>query len=319
MQAQAEHDRRAPPTPQGGGGPETLRLWLLGGFKVSVGSRSIGEEEWHLRKAGSLLKLLALAPSHRLHREQAMELLWPDLDQEAALNNLHYALHIVRRTLEPTALASSSADTSRYLRLRSEQLTLCPDSPLWVDVEAFEEEAGATARHAPLEPAAFGAAIDLYAGELLPEDRYEPWVEERRSEQRELYLSLLLALGALYEERKEFELGIEALGRVVTEEPTHEGARVGLMRSYALSDEEEQGAPTLVPVPEHQPPHDEPTERLTAREREVALLVTRGLTNRRIAEELSISERTVENHIGKIFKKLGFSSRSQIAAWVAQR
>ena len=223
MQAQAEHDRQAQPA---------LRIWLLGGFRVSVGSRSIGDEEWHLRKAGSLLKVLALAPGHRLHREQAMELLWPDLDPEAALNNLHYALHIARRTLEPGALAKGSA-ASRYLRLRSEQITLCPDSPLWVDVEAFEE-AGAAARHAT-EPAAFRAAIDLYAGELLPEDRYEPWVEERRAEQRELYLSLLLELATLYEEHKEFELGIEVLGRVVAEEPTHEGARVGLMRLYALS------------------------------------------------------------------------------------
>jgi predicted ATPase/DNA-binding SARP family transcriptional activator/DNA-binding CsgD family transcriptional regulator/Tfp pilus assembly protein PilF len=233
MQGQAEHGRRAPPTAQGGGAPETLRIWLLGGFRVSVGSRSIGEEEWHLRKAGSLLKVLALSPGHRLHREQAMELLWPNLHKEAALNNLHYALHVARRTLEPAALASSNA-ASRYLQLRSEQLTLCPDSPLWVDLEAFEE-AGATARHSPLEPAAFRAAIDLYAGELLPEDRYEPWVEERRAEQRELYLSLLLELATLYEERKEFELGIETLGRVVAEEPTHERARVGLMRPYALS------------------------------------------------------------------------------------
>jgi hypothetical protein len=85
-----------------------------------------------------------------------------------------------------------------------------------------------------MEPAAFRAAIDLYAGELLPEDRYEPWVEERRTELRELYLSLLLELAALYEERKELELGIEALGRVVTQEPTHEVAHVGLMRLYAL-------------------------------------------------------------------------------------
>jgi ATP/maltotriose-dependent transcriptional regulator MalT len=100
-------------------------------------------------------------------------------------------------------------------------------------------------------------------------------------------------------------------GRAMTEEQA-----VG----YALSEEGEWDAPTLVAVPEQQTPlADEPTERLTAREREVALLVARGLTNRRIAQELSISERTVENHIGKIFKKLGFSSRSQIAAWVAQR
>jgi DNA-binding SARP family transcriptional activator len=231
MQQQADHDQRAPPTPQGGGAPETLRIWLLGGFRVSVGSRSIGEQEWHLRKAQSLLKLLALAPGHRLHREQAMELVWPDLHPEAALNNLHYALHVARRTLDPSAPASSAA--SRYLHLRGEQLILCPDRLLWVDVEAFEE-AAATARHA-LEPAAFRAAIDLYSGELLPEDRYEPWVEERRAELRGLYLSLLLALAALYEERKEFELGIEAVGRVVAVEPTHEGAHVELMRLYALS------------------------------------------------------------------------------------
>ena len=89
---------------------------------------------------------------------------------------------------------------------------------------------------------------------------------------------------------------------------------------YALSEVEEQDAPTLLAAPEPQPsPADESSERLTAREQEVALLVARGLTNRQIAEELSISGRTVENHIGKIFKKLGFSSRSRIAAWVAQR
>src|SRR5215207_6372912 len=233
MQAQTEHDQWAQPTPQGGGAPETLRIWLLGGFRVSVGSRSIEEQEWHLRKARSLLKVLALSPGNRLHREQAMEMLLPDLDPKAALNNLHYALHVARRTLEPAALDSSSAATSRYLRLRSEQLTLCPDSPLWVDVEAFQE-AALTARRV-LEPQAFRVAIDLYAGDLLPEDRYEPWVEERRAELRELYLSLLSALGALYEERKEFELAIEALSRVVGEEPTHEGAHLGLMRFYALS------------------------------------------------------------------------------------
>jgi predicted ATPase/DNA-binding SARP family transcriptional activator len=232
MQAQAENDQRAPPIPQGGGAPQTLRIWLLGGFRMSVGSRSIGEEDWHLRKAGSLIKQLALAPGHRLHREQAMELLWPDLDPKAALNNLNYALHVGRRTLEPSALASSAA--SRYLHLRGEQLTLYPDSPLWVDAEAFEG-AAATARHAPLEPAAFRAAVDLYSGELLPQDRYEPWVEERRAELRGLYPSLLSEVAALYDERKEFEAAIEALGRAVTQEPTHEGARVGLMRLHALS------------------------------------------------------------------------------------
>jgi DNA-binding SARP family transcriptional activator len=155
--------------------PEVVRIWLLGGFRVSVGSRTIGEEEWRLRKAASLVKLLALAPGHRLHREQAMELLWPGLDPEAAANNLHHALHVARRIL-------ARSTSSRYLPLRSEQIELYSDGQLWIDVEAFEEGA-ATARRA-LEPAAYRAAIELYSGELLPEDRYEAWAEERRPSKR---------------------------------------------------------------------------------------------------------------------------------------
>jgi DNA-binding CsgD family transcriptional regulator len=59
--------------------------------------------------------------------------------------------------------------------------------------------------------------------------------------------------------------------------------------------------------------------RLTARECEVAGLVARGLTNRQIAEELVITERTTENHLRHIFDKLDATSRAQVAAWsVAQ-
>ena len=152
---------------------EVVRIGMLGDFRLSVGPRLIEEGRWRLRKARSLIKLLALAPGHHLHREQVMETLWPDLGMQKASNNLHYALHTVRRALEPSAMASGSAASSGYLFLRDEQLTLCPDSPLWVDVEAFEQTA-ATARRA-MEPAAFRAAIDLYSGELLPQDRYEPW------------------------------------------------------------------------------------------------------------------------------------------------
>ncbi len=57
--------------------------------------------------------------------------------------------------------------------------------------------------------------------------------------------------------------------------------------------------------------------RLTPREHEVAALVADGLTNREIAERLVISERTAEGHVEQIRNKLGFRSRSQIAAWAA--
>jgi DNA-binding CsgD family transcriptional regulator len=60
-------------------------------------------------------------------------------------------------------------------------------------------------------------------------------------------------------------------------------------------------------------------ERLTRRETEVAALVAQGLTNRQIAEELVVAQRTVDTHVERILAKLGFSSRAQVAAWAAQQ
>jgi DNA-binding CsgD family transcriptional regulator/tetratricopeptide (TPR) repeat protein len=54
---------------------------------------------------------------------------------------------------------------------------------------------------------------------------------------------------------------------------------------------------------------------LSPREAEVARLVAEGLTNRQIAERLVISQRTAQNHVQHILTKLGFTTRSQIAAW----
>jgi DNA-binding NarL/FixJ family response regulator len=58
---------------------------------------------------------------------------------------------------------------------------------------------------------------------------------------------------------------------------------------------------------------------LTAREREVALLLAEGKTSRQIANALVVSERTAEVHVSNILRKLGFTSRTQIAVWVVER
>lgn len=58
---------------------------------------------------------------------------------------------------------------------------------------------------------------------------------------------------------------------------------------------------------------------LTQREQQVANLVARGCSNRQIALELVVSERTVDTHVSHILHKLELTSRSQIAAWVVER
>ncbi|WP_345005810.1 helix-turn-helix transcriptional regulator, partial [Dactylosporangium siamense] len=55
-------------------------------------------------------------------------------------------------------------------------------------------------------------------------------------------------------------------------------------------------------------------DRLTRREREVALLAARGLSNRDIAERLTVSGRTVENHLARVYLKLGVHGREGLAA-----
>src|SRR4051794_35470087 len=69
-----------------------LRIELLGGFRVTIAAQSVPDAAWHRRKPAAVLKLLALTPSHRLHRGALMETLWPELTPEAAGANLRKAL-----------------------------------------------------------------------------------------------------------------------------------------------------------------------------------------------------------------------------------
>jgi predicted ATPase/DNA-binding CsgD family transcriptional regulator len=73
-------------------------------------------------------------------------------------------------------------------------------------------------------------------------------------------------------------------------------------------------APTTRPEP--CPVRDDP---LTSRESEIAALIADGLSNRDIGDRLVISRRTVDGHVERMLRKLGFSSRAQVASWVASR
>lgn len=128
----------------------------------------------------------------------------------------------------------------RHLALHDGRLALCLDGPLRVDVEIFEAAAEAARRNR--EPAAYRAALDLYAGDLLPADRYERWVESRREGPRSLYVALLVELAFLYEDRGEGRRAVETFERAVNVEPTREEAHLGLMHLYAAGGRTISGA-----------------------------------------------------------------------------
>src|SRR5688500_16821515 len=196
---------RTPETPTGEK-RKVVRVWLLSEFRVSVGSRIITQDAWRLRKAKAIVKLLALAPGHRLHREQVMDLLWTHADPQAATTSLHRALYVARHTLS-SALAPGQESAPGFLQLQGDLLHLCPGHPPRIDVEALE--AAAARAHRDRAVAAYRAALDLYGGELLPEDRYEEWAVARRDSLCREYLALLIDLAALYEAQADHVPAIE--------------------------------------------------------------------------------------------------------------
>jgi non-specific serine/threonine protein kinase len=128
------------------------------------------------------------------------------------------------------------------------------------------------------------------------------------------------AIGTIFSpaERRAYGPYIEAaragLDEAAWEKAYTEGKTMTLEEAleYALSGEEEP-PPSAAPTPEGLPAV------LTRREREVTIFVARGLTNRQIAKELVLSERTVEKHVANILKKLGLHSREQVAASMTGR
>jgi predicted ATPase/DNA-binding SARP family transcriptional activator len=210
-----------------------ITIQLLGGFSVSVNGRSIPAERWRLRKVKQLVKLLALAPGHRIHREQLLDLLWPDSDFKAAANMLYQTVHAVRRAVELENTANHN-----ILVLQNEQLILCPDSPLIIDVEQFEA-CSAQAR-STADPALYNQALDLYTGDLLPEDLYEDWAVPRRAALRQTYLDLLVELSDLHESQREFVPAISALQKAITADPAYEDAHVRLMHLFTVSGQRQQ-------------------------------------------------------------------------------
>jgi predicted ATPase/DNA-binding SARP family transcriptional activator len=205
---------------------------LLGGFRVTVGDARVADSAWQRRPA-AIVKLLALEPSHRLHREHVMERLWPDLDLDAQANNLNVVLHAARN-----ALISAGAPRGAFLTRDRDMLVLGQPEALWVDVSAFET--GVAAAWRASDPVPCRAALDLYSGDLLPEDPYEEWLEGRRTALRTSYLALLTRLGQLLAERNDAAGAIEAFQRVLAAEPAQEDAHVALMRLYGLAGQRSQ-------------------------------------------------------------------------------
>ena len=220
--ADAPQVRRSEPN-----GIAPLHVRLLGGFCVERSDVGPAVSDWPRRSAKTLIKLLAVQPGHAMHREQVIDVLWPKVNAESALNSLGKALHVARRALQP---ALPRRQDSAYLRLADGMLVLNTER-VGVDADEFEQLAEDALRSR--EIAAYDAAFAAYGGELLPEDRYESWCSERRNALAELHIRLLLGMAEVLERRGSYSEAAEQLRDVLQQDPSREAVHRRLMRLYA--------------------------------------------------------------------------------------
>ena len=185
-----------------------VQISLLGGFAVTVSGESV-EDHWRLRKAKTLVKLLALAPGHRLHRDTVLDRLWPDIEPGSAANNLHQIVYTIRHMMGPGSIT-----------LSDDVVRLCPTGGLRVDVDMFEQTA-ASARGTG-DIGALRHALQLWTGPLLPEDRYADWVIEDRERLTETHAAVTTLLGSKLSEQGELEAALALLEPLASQHPLDE-------------------------------------------------------------------------------------------------
>jgi DNA-binding SARP family transcriptional activator len=148
--------------------PPKVDITVLGGFGVVVDGVVTPNHGWSRRSAAALVKVLALAPDHGLHREVVMDLLWPHDAPSRSAPRLHKAAHFARR----------AAGRHDAVVLRDDVVWLFPGADVTVDAIRFEQLARVAV--AQDDQRAAREALTWYRGELLPADRYEDWAADRR-------------------------------------------------------------------------------------------------------------------------------------------
>jgi DNA-binding SARP family transcriptional activator/Tfp pilus assembly protein PilF len=205
-----------------------VRLYVLGQFRLEYRDEQYqwqpaADSAMQHQRVRALLHCLISTPGRRLGREQAMEMLWPDLDFETATHRLDRAVYSLRRLLEP---GRNRPATSDLLLTEHSTLALAGQTQLWIDADAFGallSQARTTSDPGQTEQLLEEAQL-LYNGDYLPEERDIPWIQTRREALQRSWIGLLLELSDLRIAREALPGAIDTLDRLLAVDPTNEAA-----------------------------------------------------------------------------------------------
>ncbi len=207
----------------------SLTAHLLGRFRVMVNDTPVND--WPSSRGRALFKYLLTHRDPWPSREALMEVFWSGAAPEAARNNLHVALHGLRRALR-------MAGDTPVVVLERDSYRMHPDLRVWVDVDEFDRHVHAghqleVAAELAGAMAEYELALSLYQGDFLADDPYEEWPVITRERLNLTYLDTVDRLSQLYYSQGRYASCVTLCQRVVERDPCREDAHRRLMRCYS--------------------------------------------------------------------------------------
>jgi len=208
--------------------PLQLTVQCLGRFEVIRGGVTLGADAWPRSAPRRLLQYLVLQ-TRPVHREEIMEVLWPDLEPRGAANQLRVALSQLRHVLEPdllpgqpSSVVQTAGSTVALVRERFD-----------LDVDRFRRAVSWAAQsQGEARRSALQEAVDLYRSDLFADSPYEEWVVPQRDRLARQYVEALATLAEEEESAGRWQDALSRWAAVLEWEPAAEHAYRGMMRCY---------------------------------------------------------------------------------------
>ncbi len=213
---------------------ESCVVRMFGGLHVEVAGRSIEDREWRKRKARLLFAMLATRCGKDISRDQVVEYLWPEMDDDQALNNLYVVWSCMKRALTPDLRRGQACP---YVEHRG-GICRAIAGTMTTDIDEFEAQLNVaakarSARDADSEIAALLRISELYIGELLPGELYDDWFVSLRERCRHDFEDAMLRASALLEERGDPVGGLALVRRALHHDPWREDLYQAAIRLQA--------------------------------------------------------------------------------------
>lgn len=208
--------------------PPPLVISVLGGFRVRRAAWPVPQEAWGRKIAERLVRHLLVHRGSAVHEEQLFEAFWPGKPAPAARRSLQVAVSCARGVLDPPYGEGTAVEVSdRVYRLMLRESDVVDADEFAATARAALAATGAGRRDVLL------AAAALWAGEPLPEERYEDWAVGWRESLLDLYGQVLSRLADAHAEAGDSGGAVAAARALVELEPLSEGAHRQLMLAYA--------------------------------------------------------------------------------------